>query len=178
MAEPDFRDSLTFRFFNESINVELLKNRFNYIINSVNESNEHRYVLNYTRVYYNIRGLVNYAEITIQGIPMTESILVVHAIVRNREEKLRAKVRCSFDDREKKTALTKFKNEFIDKLISVCTIGLNELPDELKIEICKYLNLISLVNLAHSNRYWYDFIQSDDLLWKHLFIRDFGELMI
>lgn len=107
---------------------------------------------------------------------MTESILIVHAIVKNRVQKLRTKVKCTSNEEEKKEVLRKFKIEFIDKLISICTIGLNELPSELKIEICKYLNLVSLINLAHSNSYWYDFILNDDILWKHLYRRDFGEL--
>lgn len=174
MISKDFHETLTFRFFNEAINVALLKNKFDYQINSVNESHEHRFILKYTRIFYNIRGLINYAEITIQGIPMTETILVVHAIVKNREQKLRTKVKCSFDENEKEDALNKFQTEFIDKLISICTVGLNELPDELKIEICKYLSLFSLFNLANSNRFWHDFIFSDDVLWKHLYIRDFG----
>ena len=178
MIEKDFRDSLTFKFFNEAINCELLRNRFEYLINSVNESFEHRYFLKYNRIFYNIRGNVNYAEITVEAIPMTESILVVHASVTNRTQKLRTKVKCSFDEHEKTEALAKFKSEFIDKLISVCTIGLNELPDELKIEICKYLSLFSLVNLANANRYWQDFIFNDDVLWKYLYIRDFGGLCV
>lgn len=174
MIEKDFRESLTFKFFNESINVEFLKNKFDYVINSIAESHEHRYVLKYKRIFYNIRGNINYAEIIIHGIPMTESILIVHAIVKNRPQKLRAKVKCSFDEQEKVTSLTKFKKEFIDQLIGICTIGLNELPNELKIEICKYLNLFSLFNLANSNRFWNYFIKNDDILWKHLYIRDFG----
>ena len=173
-----FKDSLTFKFFNEFLNVEFLKNKFDYLINSVNKSHEHQYVLKYNRIFYNLRGNINYAEITIEGIPMTESILIVHAIVKNKVERLRAKVKCSLDERAKSDALAKFKNEFIDKLISICTIGLNELPDELKLEICKYLNLFSLFNLAISNKFWYDFIQNDDLLWKNLYIRDFRKYLL
>lgn len=176
MIEKDFRDTLTFKFFNEAINCEFLKNRFEYLMNSVNESYEHRYFLRYNRIFYNIRGNVNYSEITIEAIPMSETILVVHASVRNRVQKLRTKVKCSTDPDEKREALAKFKSEFIDKLIGICTIGLNELPDELKIEICKYLSLASLFNLANANRYWQDFILNDDVLWKHLYIRDFGRL--
>lgn len=106
---------------------------------------------------------------------MNDSNLLVSAMTENKVQRLRSRVKCSFDEKEKKDSLNKFKIEFIDKLISICTIGLNDLPSELKIEICKHLNLFSLRNLAFSSRYWYDFISKDDILWKHLYIRDFGK---
>ena len=174
-SDLDFRQSLTYKFFNESLNVEFLKNKFEYIIDSIRQSNEHLYKLEYRRYYYNIRGVLNYCDISIEGIPMGENILIVHAIINKKQRLKTARVQCSFNDELKRIALDKFKNEIIDKIISICTVGLNELPNELKVCILKYLDLVSLVKLAHSNRFWYYFIHNDDILWKNLFIRDFGK---
>lgn len=67
MLEKNFKESLTFKFFNESLNLEFLKNKFDLVINSVDSSNELLYVLKYKRIFYNVRGVLNYANIIIQG---------------------------------------------------------------------------------------------------------------
>lgn len=149
-------------------------------IESINETNEHRYVKYFVRDFYDIHGRRLQNEIKFTAIPMGERILVCHSKVKGRYVTIRAKTECFDDDdpiRLKETQALFIRN-MVDRVLSMCGITLEDLPNDVKLYIIKNLDLASLVNLAKSNHYWYRLIKENNWLWKIIFKRDFGNISI
>src|SRR4051812_10092222 len=86
----DFSTSLTYRFFQQQLNPEFIQRGF--LLNQLplKECNEHRYILRYTKEFYDIHGNYLVNEVKFEGIPMSNNILVCHAKVKQSEASFRS----------------------------------------------------------------------------------------
>jgi F-box-like len=67
----------------------------------------------------------------------------------------------------------KFQNEFVVRISNALSLGISELPNEMKLTIARYMSMRDLVKMSQMNRDWH-FIAQEETLWERMFKKEFS----
>jgi hypothetical protein len=156
----------------EDLLIPLLKENEFQLISEIDDNiNDDRYI---TRHQFRRRtpdeGRDRMSLIDIVGIPMGSAILLIHAIICDSSgDFVKIKIKMSDTINSIKEKLI---NDFVNKLIEMHSISINDLPLELKFCIMSLLPIETLFKMALVSTLWRD-IALDDELWRIMVKKQF-----
>jgi len=159
-----------FHLFTNVLHREMVLSGFEVLENTWIDVSVHRYGIKYRKRIVNLKGSVTEHKVDFIAMPMGNALILCYGLIEGSGEvdaKIKIYGREAIDD-----VTHRFRFKFIYKLIERLSASLGDLPLDVKLIICEYLNVEDIVQLTCVNREW-STITNEDILWKKLMMKDF-----